>query len=85
MLLYKEWLATNNLPCKKNLTHNDFRLQAIKQLLATVTEHANKMHSTMTQQDFLVWVGDILYNELETMNVEGLFPISAKSVVRATK
>ena len=52
-ILYKEWLATNNVPRKKNLTHNDFRVQAIKQLLATVTNTVtNTMHTTIDTTEF---------------------------------
>ena len=45
-ILYKEWYEKRNQAHKKNVTHSDFRVTVLKQLLATVTEHANTLHDT---------------------------------------
>ena len=45
-VLYKEWCQKTNVMHKKRLSHTDFRISVIKQLLSTITDNANILHDT---------------------------------------
>ena len=65
-ILYKEWHESKGQKRNKILSHTDYRMNVVKQLLATVTEHVNVLHDTVDTSEFSRLGGKHFIEKIQT-------------------